>query len=231
MREAILLAGGLGTRLRNLVPDLPKPMAPVAGRPFLEIVLESLAGKGFSRVVFSLGFMAEKIVSHFGSHFAGMELIYVVEDQPLGTGGALRLALTHCTHDHTYVLNGDTFLDFEVEVIAACWQKRRGLLIVARREMDTARYGRLLVQEGLVKGFIEKGVFGPGLINAGLYVIQRGQLDHFELGRPFSFESDFLVSAVKESSVGVFVTNGQFIDIGVPEDYYRAQLEFRADAK
>ena len=109
MHEAIVLAGGFGTRLREVLPDLPKPMAPVAGRPFLEILLTSLADKGFSRVVLSLGYMADKIITYFGNSFTGLDLIYVVEDEPLGTGGAVRLALSQCLQDHIYILNGDTF--------------------------------------------------------------------------------------------------------------------------
>lgn len=225
MREAIVLAGGFGTRLREVVPDCPKPMAPVAGRPFLEIVLQSLSAKGFSRIVLSLGFMAEEISNHFGDHFAGMALAYVVEDQPLGTGGAVRLAMTQCTQDHVFVLNGDTFLDLEAATIDEHWQARRSPLIVARQVQDTARYGRLLVQDGFVRGFTEKGIAGPGLINAGCYVFDRKQLDAFALNKPFSLETDFLANAVQTMPVDVFVTNGHFIDIGVPEDYQRAQAE------
>ena len=113
--EAIVLAGGFGTRLRQVVTDVPKSMAPIAGRPFLEILLGSLARKGFQRIVLSLGFMAEKISDHFGTHFAGLELAYVVEETPLGTGGAVRLASTACTQDHVFVLNGDTYVDLEAD--------------------------------------------------------------------------------------------------------------------
>lgn len=225
MREAIVLAGGFGTRLRELVPDWPKPMAPVAGRPFLEILLSSLASKGFSRVVLSLGYMAEKISSHFGSSFAGMELDYVVEDRPLGTGGAVRLAMTRCTQDHVFVLNGDTFLDLEASAIDEYWLSRRNPLIVARQVPDTARFGRLLVQDDRVLGFTEKGVSGQGLINGGCYVFDRAQLNQFELNQPFSLEADYLAQAVQRLPVNVFVTSGHFIDIGVPEDYQRAQIE------
>lgn len=225
MREAIVLAGGFGTRLREVVPDWPKPMAPVAGRPFLEILLSSLATKGFSNVVLSLGFMAERISNHFGNCFAGMNLAYAVEHKPLGTGGALRFAMTHCKHDHVFVINGDTFLDIEATAIDELWQAKRHPIIVARQVPDTARYGRLIVQDGLVQSFSEKGVSGPGLINAGCYVFNRMQLDAFELNTPFSLEVDFLANAVEMISVGVFITNGQFIDIGVPEDYQRAQTE------
>ena len=106
--EGIVLAGGFGTRLREVVPDLPKPMAPIAGRPFLEILLSTLARKGFTRVVLSLGFMAEKIITHFGESYAGMHLVYEVESRPLGTGGAIRAALTRFESDHVFIFNGDT---------------------------------------------------------------------------------------------------------------------------
>ena len=117
--EAILLAGGIGTRLRSVVPNLPKPMAPVAGRPFLEILLNSLAKKGFKRVVLSVGYMAEKVVSHFGYNFVGMELVYEIEETPLGTGGAVCKAIAQCNTDHVFVFNGDTYLDLEVAEVVA----------------------------------------------------------------------------------------------------------------
>jgi len=223
--EAIVLAGGFGTRLRHVVPDLPKPMAPVAGRPFLEILLASLASKGFHRVVLSLGYMAEKVISHFGNRFAGMELVYEIELTPLGTGGAVRQALTQTITDYVFVFNGDTFLDLEVADVEAYWQEYNVPIIVAREVPDTARYGRLKVSDGRVVGFSEKGVGGPGLINAGCYVLPIDILDGFTLGQPFSLEADFLVKAVKTQRFDLFVTNGYFIDIGVPEDYVRAQTE------
>jgi D-glycero-alpha-D-manno-heptose 1-phosphate guanylyltransferase len=221
--EAIVLAGGFGTRLREVVPDLPKPMAPVAGKPFLEIFLHTLARKGFSRVVLSLGFMAEKISGYFGDQFADMELDYVVEDHPLGTGGALRLALASCKQDHVFVFNGDTFLDLEVDEVERLWQERYHPIIVGRAVPNTARYGRLLTAQGLVTGFSEKGVAGPGLINAGCYVLDRCRLDSFPLLQAFSLETDFLSNVVQQIPVDVFVTEGLFIDIGIPEDYERAQ--------
>ncbi len=226
--EAIVLAGGLGTRLRHVVPEWPKPMAPVAGRPFLEILLKSLAKKGFHRVVLSLGYMADKVVSYFGPRYAGLELVYQIEPEPLGTGGALRLALTQCTADHVFVFNGDTYLDLEISNLESHWQKRRAPIIVARELTDTARYGRLDVnlERGLVVGFAEKGMSGAGLINAGCYVFPTDMLQDFELNEPFSLESDFLSKVVARRQFDLFVTNGHFIDIGIPEDYSRAQTEF-----
>jgi D-glycero-alpha-D-manno-heptose 1-phosphate guanylyltransferase len=221
--EAIVLAGGLGTRLRVLVPDVPKPMAPVAGRPFLEILLCQLERKGFTRIVLSVGYLAEQIVNHFGSQFQSLSLSYVQEQQPLGTGGATRLALTHCLGDHAFVFNGDTFLDLEVASVEAMWQSHRRPIIVAREVEDTTKFGRLLVERDQVMGFTEKGISGPGLINAGCYVLGSHQLDSFSLNQPFSIECDYFQKATLYSHVDMFLTRGMFIDIGVPEEYGRAK--------
>lgn len=221
--EAIVLAGGFGTRLRAIITNMPKPMAPIRGRPFLEILLSSLVRKGFQRAVLSLGFMAETIMSHFGNFFQGIELAYVVEGIPLGTGGAVRLATTQCTGDHVFIFNGDTFVDIEAEQLEQLWQVRRHTIIVGRKIADTGRYGRLLVSNGSVQRFSEKGITGPGLINAGCYVLDTHRLDEWPLNTRFSLEEDFLFHAVACEPVDLFETSGLFIDIGIPEDYHRAQ--------
>jgi len=223
------LAGGLGTRLRKVIADLPKPMAPVAGRPFLDILLSSLADKGFQRVVLALGYLAEKVVDHFGSRFAGMELIYEIEPRPLGTGGAVCLAMTRCLAEHVFVFNGDTFIDLEVAELEMCWQKQRVPVVVAREVPDTGRYGRLDVVDGRIRAFMEKGAAGPGLINAGCYLLPRDILADYEPGKSFSLENEFLARAVKTQRFEAFVTKGLFIDIGVPDDYARAQTLFRGN--
>jgi D-glycero-alpha-D-manno-heptose 1-phosphate guanylyltransferase len=222
--EAIVLAGGFGTRLRQVVSDVPKPMAPIAGRPFLEILLGSLYRKGFSRVVLSLGFMAEKISGYFGSRFEGLDLTYVVENTPLGTGGATRLAAGACTHDHAFVFNGDTYLDLEVEPLERQWQAKRNPIVVGRQVPDTMRYGRLVIDGFRITSFAEKGIAGSGLINAGCYVLATDALAPFPPNKPFSIETDYFVPEVARSTVEVFVTKGVFIDIGIPEDYSRAQI-------
>jgi D-glycero-alpha-D-manno-heptose 1-phosphate guanylyltransferase len=221
--EAIILAGGFGTRLRQVVPDLPKSLSPIAGRPFLEILLTLLSRKGFHRVVLSLGYMADKIVQHFGGQFLGMELVYEIEDIPLGTGGATRQAISRCTEDHVFIFNGDTFLGLEVQSVELHWQEHHVPIIVACQIENTSRYGRLEVERGRVLGFSEKGITGPGLINAGCYVLPINILDNYQPGVPFSLETDFLRSAVSRQRFDVFVTDGDFIDIGVPEDYALAQ--------
>lgn len=221
--EAIVLAGGFGTRLREIVSDVPKPMAPIAGTPFLEILLQSLAKKGFERIVLSLGYMAEKISNHFGDEFAGMQIAYAIEDNPLGTGGAIRLAMEHCLADHFFVFNGDTFLDLEVHAVEAIWKEKKIPIIVGREVDDTSRYGRLIVASEMVRGFSEKGLSGRGIINAGCYILPRYILDSWPVNTPFSLESDYLAHAVTSESIAFYETKGTFIDIGVPEDFFRAQ--------
>jgi D-glycero-alpha-D-manno-heptose 1-phosphate guanylyltransferase len=229
--QAIILAGGLGTRLRSIVPDLPKSMAPIAGRPFLEILLELFAKKGFRRIILSVGYLAEKILDYFGDCFEDMELVYSIEQNPLGTGGATRLALTHCNADHTFVFNGDTYLDLEVKLVEAHWLQYQKPIIIAREVTDTARFGRLEMQEGKVSRFLGKGIPGPGLIDAGCYLLPVNILEKFRLGLAFSLEKDFLVDALQNDEFDCFVTHGNFIDIGIPEDYKRAQQELMIGLK
>jgi D-glycero-alpha-D-manno-heptose 1-phosphate guanylyltransferase len=220
--EAVVLAGGLGTRLRKLVSDVPKPMAPVAGRPFLEILLAGLRARGFDRVVLAVGHKANVIINHFGRSFYGLDIDHVVEDSPLGTGGAIRMGLSRCITDHAFVFNGDTYLDLEAAKVEQLWQRHRRPIVVARSVPDTASYGRLLVESGRVVGFTEKGISGPGLINAGCYVLGTGDLDDFPLLAAFSIEHDFFARVVSKTYIDFYETCGTFIDIGVPEDYLRA---------
>jgi len=221
--EAIVLAGGFGTRLKQVVQDVPKPMAPINGHPFLEILLTSLASKGFKRVVLSLGHMADKISNHFGNHFSDLELIYEIETTPLETGGAIRAALPHCKNDHAFIFNGDTYLDLEAIEVETLWQQTQQPIIVACKVDDSSRYGGLKIKNNHVIGFSEKGQSGKGLINAGCYLLPTHILDHVPLGQKFSLENQFLTQAVLNHPFQVFITQGQFIDIGIPEDYSRAQ--------
>lgn len=224
--QAIVLAGGMGSRLRSVVADVPKPMAPVAGRPFLEYLLQALADAGFERIVLSVGHMAQTIVDHFGPHHRGMQIEYEIEPRPLGTGGATRAALRHIDADHAWVLNGDTYVQFDAAAMERIWREHHTPVIVAREVDDTARFGRLDVVEGRVTRFCEKGVAGPGLINAGVYLLPRTALDAFDAGQTFSLEQDYLAAAVRETDFRVVTAHGLFIDIGVPEDYRRAQQLF-----
>lgn len=224
--EAIILAGGLGTRLRSAVPDLPKPMAPVGGRPFLELLLRSLAKRGVTRAILSIGYRADSIVSFFSVHDVGMELVYEIEKEPLGTGGAMAAALRHLESDHAFVFNGDTYMDLPLDDVGALWPGDRSTIVVTRPVPDTARFGRVEVADGRISRFVGSGTPGPGLINAGTYVVPAGL---FAAGFPraFSFEADYL-QRLPGHSLRAFPCNGHFIDIGVPADYLRAQTELAA---
>jgi len=225
MIDALVLAGGRGTRLASVVPELPKPMAPVCGRPFLELLLGALHGKGLRRAVLSLGYRAEVIVQHFGRRFRGLELDYVIEPEPLGTGGAIRLGLAQCHGDAVLVVNGDTLLDLELQALHARWLATRRPILVACRVPDTTRYGRLQVEGSRLAGFAEKGQAGPGWINSGHYVLPRGLLEGRGLPAAFSFETEVLAPRLVELDIELFESAGDFIDIGIPEDYARAQTE------
>jgi D-glycero-alpha-D-manno-heptose 1-phosphate guanylyltransferase len=173
-----------------------------------------------------LGYQADVIVRHFSNAFDGIELVHEIETEPLGTGGALRAALARCESDAALVVNGDTFLDLELDALHARWQAQRQPLIVGREVPDTARFGRLDIDNQTLLGFAARGAGGPGVINMGHYVLpSRLFAAHTELPRQFSFEADFLAPQAAALGFEVFVTAGLFIDIGVPEDYARAQTE------
>ena len=224
--DAVILAGGLGTRLRSVVPHLPKVLAPVGGQPFLEILLELMNRKGFRRIVLALGYMAETVLTKFGSRFRDIELCYEVEESPLGTGGATYRALKRCRGDHAFVVNGDTYLDLEKEYIESLWRREREPIIVACQVTNTVRYGRIESRDGVVRSFREKRVGGHGLISAGYYVFPTNVLDGYSSRKRFSLENDFLSNAVHKRRFRVFVSSGRFIDIGTPEDYAQAQEVF-----
>ncbi len=225
--EAIILAGGKGTRLASRLDNIPKPMALVAGRPFLEWLLESLAREGFERCVLSVGHLHHVIQDHFRDEFAGMALSYFVEEEPLGTGGAIRSALTKTLAESVFVLNGDTLTGLSYgTMMREHLKSRRALSMAVVHQEDASRYGRVLMENGRLAGFREKGTTGPGFINAGVYLLQRNFRWPESLPLRFSFENDFLAPQATELPVGCHVCDGYFIDIGVPEDLDRAQTEF-----
>jgi len=231
--EAIVLAGGLGTRLAARLSGMPKPMAPVAGRPFLEILLSQLQRAGCARAVLSVGHLHDVIQNHFGPEFRGMRVDYAIEDTPLGTGGALRAALREAEEKSVLVLNGDTFLDADYAAMLRFHEEENVALTIAiTRRPDIARYGGVVVSgtgEGLrVTGFQEKGRAGAGWINAGAYVIDRDFPWPPSLPEKFSFETDVLAPAIASLAPAAFPVGGFFLDIGIPEDLDRAQTELTA---
>ena len=221
--EAIILAGGFGTRLRPCVDDLPKPLAPINGRPFLTYLLDYLRANGVCRAVISTGYMSEKIEEAIGTRYREMEIEYCREDSPLGTGGAIKKALGMCREKYAAVINGDTFYGVNlsemqrIHVSSDC-----PITLAAKKLMNVERSGYLEIKDGKLSGFCEKGASGEGLINGGIYLIDRNALDGINEEK-FSFEKQVLEKLL--IPVRVFESDAYFIDIGVPEEFARANAE------
>lgn len=224
--EAIILAGGKGTRLAGVVPNLPKPMAPIAGQSFLHYLLQSLQQQGFTRAILSIGYRAADIRNGFAHWNGPLEIVFCEEQEPLGTGGAIRAALHMAQSDPVFVINGDTFAT--IDYVAMLQQHRATdskLSLALMPVEDTARYGAVEVDGVQVKGFSEKGRTGAGYINAGVYLIERNLLETLDLPERFSFEEQVLMQRLSSLHPTAFLASGYFIDIGIPEDYARAQIE------
>lgn len=225
--QAIILAGGLGTRLRSVVDDLPKVMAPVGGRPFLEHVLDRLIAQGLERAILAVSYRREAILDHFGVRYRGLDLSYSIEEEPLGTGGAIRQAMAQAGSAPCFILNGDTWLELDYGAMARSWSESGSPLAMAVRELpDVGRYGALEISNGRVTAFLEKGRIGPGTINAGVYLTTPDLFNRDQWPPRFSFEQDLLMAHLGELAPLAYATSGAFIDIGIPEDYFRAQALF-----
>jgi len=226
--KTIILAGGLGTRLRRAVPDRPKPMALVAGRPFLDYVILRLIQAGLCDITLSIGYRGNTIRDHFGSDWNGANISYAEENEPLGTGGAVAYAAGNAGAEPLMIVNGDTFLDLDFAALRL-WRQSRGptssFAMVLRRVEDVSRYGAVSCDSEIVTGFAEKGLAGPGLINAGVSIIDQGVFSRFGLSGRFSLETDLIQPNLAALRPTAYITDAFFIDIGVEEDFRRAQTE------
>ncbi|MDR3706084.1 MAG: nucleotidyltransferase family protein [Paludibacteraceae bacterium] len=228
-KEAIILAGGFGTRLKHIVSDVPKPMAPINGTPFLAYLLQKLATAGFEHVILSTGYLHEKIESHFGNAFGSLRISYSEESTPLGTGGAILLAMQKVETDNVFVLNGDTLFDIDFNSLEEFHFQHKALLSISlREEADVARYGSVVVNEdGKITAFAEKNqAHGKGLINGGIYVVNKALFANLNMPAQFSFEKDIMEKLYTTMDFYALECKAYFIDIGVPDDYNRAQQEF-----
>jgi D-glycero-alpha-D-manno-heptose 1-phosphate guanylyltransferase len=224
--QAIVLAGGYGSRLRSLIADVPKPMARVAGRPFVSYVFDDLVDHEIKRIVVAVSWLRESIMSEFGACYRGVELRYSVEAEPLGTGGAIRQAFQCINDDGAFVLNGDTFQRLPYARMRLQAEEERADVLVGIRAVDSVeRYGTVELEGSSIIGFSEKGTTGPGLINAGAYIVRRDVVENPSLGKAFSFEQDVLGPGVGSLNMVACLITGNFIDIGIPEDYLRAKQE------
>lgn len=225
--QAILLVGGFGTRLKHIVSDVPKPMAPIAGRPFLAYLFDYLIGHGVDEVVLSVHHMPEKISDYFGDHYQGIPVHYALEEAPLGTGGAIRYAMEKLQPSQPILaLNGDSLVMLDH---AAMYQQHlannAGLTLALRHVPDRSRYGTVVVEDGIITEFTAAGSPEAGLINAGVYVLNPDIFEGYDLPQSFSIEHDFFGKHTAALQAQYVPVADYFIDIGVPDDYARAQVE------
>jgi D-glycero-alpha-D-manno-heptose 1-phosphate guanylyltransferase len=228
--EAIILAGGMGTRLKEVIADAPKSMAPINGRPFLEYQLDLLDRWGLKRVILSVGYQKEIIRLHFGEQYKSLEIIYAEEEEPLGTGGAIINSLQFVRGFSVFILNGDTYFDVNMQRLDDFRRiKECDLCLAMRFEIDPARFGLLeFDNNNRITGFYEKSDGADeGYINGGTYVVRKDYLLRFGLPEKFSFEKDFLQKYYQTEEFYGMRCFSYFRDIGIPGDFQKANDEFK----
>lgn len=224
---AIILAGGLGTRLRSVVSDVPKCMAPVNGIPFLHYVIEYLKNQGVEKFIFSIGYLSEAIEHFLSLNHSSLHYQLSVEEEPLGTGGAIYLALQKSTAENVFALNGDTLFKADLHALHQLHIRKQAACSLALKPMrQFDRYGVVELDENnCISSFKEKKYYENGLINGGIYLINRPQFLARPFPQKFSFEKDYLESTVEEGTLYGIEQDEYFIDIGIPQDYEKAQKD------
>jgi D-glycero-alpha-D-manno-heptose 1-phosphate guanylyltransferase len=231
INTAIILAGGLGSRLKTVIADLPKPMAPVNEKPFLDYQFRYLKYYGIKNLIISTGYLSEKISSYYGNEYQGLHIQYSNEEKPLGTGGGIRLALEKCEEPFTFVLNGDSFFDINLSHFSDLhFQSTAEISLAGRKMQDASRFGTIITDDkSRVTSFREKDDNSTiGMINGGVYIIDRNlYLNKTSANMNFSIEKDFFEKQLHDIVIKAFEFNDYFIDIGIPEDYLKAQNDFK----
>jgi D-glycero-alpha-D-manno-heptose 1-phosphate guanylyltransferase len=227
VKEAIILAGGLGTRLKEAVPDLPKCMAPVNGKPFIWFVIDHLQQQGIERFIFSLGHRSEAFIDFLKETFAPAAYELVIEKEPLGTGGAIQLACQHAKDQQVLALNGDSIFKIDVQQQADLHETTGADCTLALKYLENFdRYGAVVLDEhNRIISFQEKRHYENGYINGGVYILNRETFLREGFPEKFSFETDYLQSLYSQRTIMGLPQDGYFIDIGIPEDYLKAQIE------
>jgi D-glycero-alpha-D-manno-heptose 1-phosphate guanylyltransferase len=222
--EAVILAGGYGTRLQAVVRDVPKPLAPVRNRPFLEYVFDWLSGYNVTSILMTVGYKADAVISWFGSEYKGIPLVYAYESEPLGTGGGILNALDYIRGKDFLALNGDTFFPVDLNALFSLHRNSSARVTVALKEMPVCnRFGSVRIDNDQnIVSFKEKTSGKKGLINGGLYVINTSFLKNSHFPARCSFENDILEKSIASGRIKGMVFNDTFIDIGVPDDYRNA---------
>jgi D-glycero-alpha-D-manno-heptose 1-phosphate guanylyltransferase len=224
--EAIILAGGLGTRLRSVVYDLPKCMATVCGKPFLDYVIEHCKNEGIEKIILSVGYKSEFIKEYYTKNNLGLNIHFSEEEEPLGTGGAVLLAMQKTIAENVLVLNGDTLYRFNLGHLEETHYSHNSTVTLCLQRMQKMeRYGTVSIKENRIETFVEKKYVEEGLINAGVYLINKNQFLQNTFPLKFSLEKDFFEAYCASQKMFASVQNKYFIDIGIPEDYTKAQIE------
>ena len=225
--ECIILAGGLGTRLSGVVSDVPKCMAPVAGAPFLSHILHYLEQQLVDHVIFSLGYKSEIVIDYLRQKAFTFKTSWVLEPEPLGTGGGIRRALMKSKEKHVFILNGDTMFSVGLRAMQQAFDPQYKAMLALKPMKDFERYGSVQMSEaGSITAFEEKQFRSEGLINGGVYLLNKDREHLSAFPEKFSFEKDFLEPEAGRNSLQGYLSDTYFIDIGIPEDYYKAQDDF-----
>jgi D-glycero-alpha-D-manno-heptose 1-phosphate guanylyltransferase len=226
IKEAIILAGGFGTRLRDSLGDIPKPLAPIDNKPFLAWLISYLKEYGIDRVILATGYKHDLIHEFFGKSYSNSEILYSVEDTPLGTGGAILKASGLVKGSDFFVFNGDTWFSANLAAMSSFYRNENFKVAVALKEMEKfSRYGRVEVEGDSIVSFREKEYCERGLINGGVYITSTDWIEANSPGPVFSFEKEILEKYASSAMVGAYLSDGWFIDIGIPSDYEIAKTE------
>ncbi len=226
--DAIILAGGLGTRLQSVVSDVPKCMAIVNGVPFLEYVLHYGYQQGITKFILSVGYKSEIIEEYISKQHYPFTIVCSKEIEPLGTGGAILNSLVHTTQTNVLVLNGDTYFAYTLNETALLQFKNNVSCTLFLKEMEQIdRYGIVTTDGKKITAFYEKQFVAKGLINTGVYILNTQHFATLKLNNKFSFEKDYLEKYVQQLHFEAIPQNGYFIDIGIPTDYAKAQIDLK----
>ncbi|RYM31355.1 HAD-IIIA family hydrolase [Brumimicrobium glaciale] len=225
--EAIILAGGLGTRLKNVSKQMPKSMALIQEKPFLEYQMDLLIAQGVKSFVLSIGYKSEQIQEHFKDSYKNCNVLYAIEKELLGTGGAIKNAMRFTNSENVVVANGDSLVVTDLQKqLQFHIENKADVTLALKRMKNFERYGTVkLDEQSRITNFIEKQPISEGIINAGLYIFNVKSYTEREWPQKFSVEKDYFEACVNDAKMLGFLMNGYFLDIGIPSDFQKAQTE------
>lgn len=222
--EAVILSGGKGTRLQSVIKDIPKTMADVNGTPFLETTLQWLNSFNINKVILAVGYKKEYIKKYFGNNYKNINLIYSEEEEPLGTGGAIKKALKECVDDNVIVMNGDVLARVDLNKMYEKHLSLGSVMTIAVKEMTNFdRFGVVKFNKDRITRFEEKKYVEKGFMNTGIYIMNKDIFENKIENKSFSIENDYLSKYVDKDKISPFIFAGEFIDIGIPEDHQKIQ--------